>query len=61
MSGQPPPFIFYLYVDDVVALTETMIQAGGTLIVPPQPMFWGDLKARVRYPFGFILDIAQKQ
>lgn len=60
-SGQPSPFIFYLYVDDAVALTESMTAAGATLISAPQSMFWGDLKARVCDPFGFVWDIAQKQ
>lgn len=60
-SGQVTPFIFYLYVDDAVAMTNAMARAGATVLSAPQPMFWGDLKARVRDPFGFIWDIAQKQ
>ncbi|MGU3412294.1 VOC family protein [Enterobacteriaceae bacterium C34A] len=38
-----------------------MAQAGATVISAPQEMFWGDLKSRVRDPFGFIWDIAQKR
>ncbi|HEY4437745.1 MAG TPA: VOC family protein [Lelliottia sp.] len=59
-SGTPTPFIFYLYVDDAVALVGEMVQAGATVLNEPAEMFWGDLKARVQDPFGFIWDVAQK-
>lgn len=59
-SGSPTPFIFYMYVDDTVALVEAMKQAGASVVSEPTEMFWGDLKARVKDPFGFIWDIAQK-
>lgn len=59
-SGSPTPFIFYLYADDAALLANEMVQAGATQINPPTEMFWGDLKARVKDPFGFIWDIAQK-
>lgn len=58
-SGSPTPFIFYMYVDDTVALVEAMKQAGASVLSKPTEMFWGDLKARVKDPFGFIWDIAQ--
>jgi len=59
-SGTPTPFIFYMYVDDVAVLVNEMVQAGAMVINEPAEMFWGDLKARVQDPFGFIWDIAQK-
>lgn len=59
-SGQTPPFIFYLYVDDVAALTEQMVQAGASVQVAASEMFWGDKKARLQDPFGYLWDIAQK-
>ncbi|MBB1199540.1 VOC family protein [Enterobacteriaceae bacterium 89] len=59
-SGQATPFIFYLYVDDAAALTKAMADGGAKVLREPQEMFWGDLKARVQDPFGFIWDIAQK-
>lgn len=59
-SGSQTPFIFYMYVDDTIALVNEMVQAGATLVNEPAEMFWGDLKARVKDPFGFIWDIAQK-
>ncbi|MEW7314992.1 VOC family protein [Buttiauxella gaviniae] len=59
-SGSPTPFIFYMYVDDATTLVNEMVRAGATLMNAPAEMFWGDLKARVKDPFGFIWDIAQK-
>lgn len=59
-SGSSTPFIFYMYVDDAVAVVDCMEKAGATLLSQPSEMFWGDLKARVKDPFGFIWDIAQK-
>lgn len=59
-SGSPTPFIFYMYVDDARMQVFEMVQAGATVLSEPAEMFWGDLKARVKDPFGFIWDIAQK-
>ena len=59
-SGQATPFIFYLYVDDAIALTKSMTDAGALVLSEPKEMFWGDLKSRVQDPFCFIWDIAQK-
>lgn len=59
-SGIQTPFIFYIYVDDTVTLVNEMVGAGATILTEPTEMFWGDLKARVKDPFGFIWDIAQK-
>lgn len=59
-SGAMPPFIFYMYVDDMITLVNEMVEAGSTVLNEPAEMFWGDLKARVKDPFGFIWDIAQK-
>ncbi|WP_423731215.1 VOC family protein [Hafnia paralvei] len=59
-SGALTPFIFYMYVDDTVAMVDEMVKAGATVLSEPCEMFWGDLKARVKDPFGFIWDIAQK-
>jgi PhnB protein len=59
-SGQPSPFIFYLYVDDAEKLVGSMVAAGATVLTPAEKQFWGDLKARVKDPFGYVWDIAQK-
>ncbi len=54
------PLFFYMYVDDTITLVNEMVEAGSTVLNEPAEMFWGDLKARVKDPFGFIWDIAQK-
>lgn len=58
-SKVKPPFIFYLYVDDVINLTQRMIEGGSTIIDEPEEQFWGDLKARIKDPFGYYWDLAQ--
>ncbi len=50
-----------MYVDDTLALVNEMMQAGAIMLNEPAEMFWGDLKARLQDPFGFIWDIAQKR
>jgi len=60
-SGQVPPFVFYLYVDVVKMLVEEIRKAPETkIITEPEMQFWGDLKARIQDPFGYIWDLAQK-
>lgn len=59
-THQQPPFIFYLYVDDVHALVGKMKAAGATVLMEATKQFWGDLKARLKDPFGYYWDIAQK-
>ena len=46
--------------NDMITLVNEMVEAGSTVLNEPAEMFWGDLKARVKDPFGFIWDIAQK-
>lgn len=55
-----PPFIFYLYVDDVDATARRMRDAGATIVSEPTAQFWGDLKARVVDPFGYLWDVAER-
>lgn len=60
-SGQVSPFVFYLYVDDVKALVEEIRKdAEAKILVEPEMQFWGDLKARIQDPFGYIWDLAEK-
>jgi len=58
-TGQVPPFVFYLYVDDVKELAEKMTRAGAELLMELAETFWQDLRARLRDPFGYVWDIAQ--
>jgi len=59
-TNQQPPFVFYLYVDDVIAVTDKMKEAGATVLAEATNQFWGDLKARLKDPFGYYWDVAQK-
>ena len=54
-SGQMPPFVFYLYVDDVKTLLEEIRKDKDAKIInEPEIQFWGDLKARIKDSFGYI-------
>lgn len=60
-SGQVSPFVFYLYVDDVKTLVnEIRKDETAKILVEPEMQFWGDLKARIQDPFGYIWDLAEK-
>lgn len=59
-SGQASPFVFYLYVDDVSETCERMMAAGANIVAVPGRTSWGDLKARLQDPFGYVWDIAQR-
>lgn len=56
----PPHFIFYLYVDDVLQTVASMEARGATSIMAAARTPWGDLRARVRDPFGYLWDVAQR-
>jgi len=60
-SGQVSPFVFYLYVDDVKTLVEEIRkEKDAKIITEPEIQFWGDLKARIQDPFGYIWELAEK-
>ncbi len=59
-SKTPSPFTFYLYVDDVHATLKQATESGCTLLDKPVKEFWGDLRARVEDPFGYVWDIATR-
>jgi len=59
-SATAPSTLFYIYVDDVEAVYKKALEAGLTSQQAPQITFWGDLRARLRCPFGYIWDIAQR-
>lgn len=60
-SGHVPPFVFYLYVDDVKTLVaEIRKDKEAKVIAEPEMQFWGDLKGRIQDPFGYIWDLAEK-
>lgn len=60
-SQQVSPFVFYLYVDDVKTLVEAIRKDNDAKIISePEMQFWGDLKARIQDPFGYVWDLAEK-
>jgi PhnB protein len=48
----------YLYVEDVDAVFQRAVDAGATVTVPVQDMFWGDRYGQVADPFGHQWQIA---
>jgi PhnB protein len=59
-SKSPPPFVFYVYVDDADATYKQSLKAGMTSVIEPGATYWGDRRARVTCPFGYVWDIAQR-
>lgn len=59
-SGSTPPFLFYIYVDNVEQTYQNATEKGCSSIEPPHDEFWGDKKARLLDPYGYIWDIAEK-
>ena len=55
------PCLMYLYVDDAEKSYETALSLGAESLFHPQLTFWQDLRARIRCPFGYIWDIAEKK
>jgi uncharacterized glyoxalase superfamily protein PhnB len=49
---------FHIYVPDVDATFAGAVQAGGTAVMPPSDMFWGDRWGLVKDPFGHSWGIA---
>lgn len=58
-ADSPPHFIFYLYVDDVAGTCNAMAERGATVLLEPAATQWGDIRARLRDPFGYLWDLAQ--
>jgi PhnB protein len=59
LTQQAPSFLFYLYVDDVLAVSQSLQASGAEQVFPARKEFWGDLRARWKDPFGYVWDIAQ--
>ena len=45
-------FTLHLHVDNADALIQRAVEAGGTLVRPPQNHFYGERSGTVRDPFG---------
>jgi uncharacterized glyoxalase superfamily protein PhnB len=55
---QPLPTAIYLYVDDVDAMYEQALKAGGTSMLPPTDQPYGDRNAWVKDPFDNVWYVA---
>jgi uncharacterized glyoxalase superfamily protein PhnB len=49
----PQAFTLTLPVADIEAAFKRAVEAGAQPLTPPQKMFWGDLYASLKDPFGF--------
>jgi PhnB protein len=59
-SNHTPPFLFYLCVDDVDQILVRAANCGCQVLQSSRLEFWGDRKARIKDPFGYIWEIATK-
>lgn len=59
-SGSQSPFSFYVYFDDVDATYQQALNSGMTSLMEPEETYWGDKRARLRCPFGYVWDIAHR-
>jgi PhnB protein len=48
----------FLYVEDVDSVVQDAVDAGATITMPVEDMFWGDRFGQVQDPFGHIWQIA---
>ena len=47
------PVSFYLYVENVDSAFSRAVEAGATVDMPVQDMFWGDRAGSLKDPFGY--------
>jgi PhnB protein len=52
-TTRPASVNFWLYVPDCDAAFKRAVDAGATVKMPPQDMFWGDRTGTVLDPFGY--------
>jgi len=57
--GERSPVTIHLYVEDANAAWKRAIDAGATVAMPLQDMFWGDRYGNFVDPFGHSWSIAQ--
>ena len=56
---KPQAFNLTLQVDDIDAWWRRAVDAGATVVMPVQKMFWGDLYGQLRDPFGVMWSMNQ--
>ena len=52
------PVTIHLYVDDVDAVVDQAVKAGGKIVMPVEDMFWGDRYGKLEDPFGHQWSVA---
>ncbi len=57
-DGPPAGTVLHLQVDDADRWFERAVDAGATVRMPLQDMFWGDRYGHVGDPFGHVWSIA---
>jgi PhnB protein len=55
----PQAFTLHLQVKDIDTWFQRAVDAGGTVALPVQLMFWGDRYGQVRDPFGVLWSMGQ--
>jgi PhnB protein len=58
-GGSGSPVSFYVYVEKVDAAWKRALDAGATVQMPLQDMFWGDRTGQLEDPFGHRWSLAQ--
>ncbi len=59
-SGSVSPFVFYIYIDNTEVAYDQALKCGMTSMLEPHDTPWGDRRARVRCPFGYVWDLAHR-
>jgi PhnB protein len=57
-KGAPLPVKIHLYVEDVDAVFDRAVKAGGEVVMPVAVQFWGDRYGEIRDPYGHAWSIA---
>lgn len=60
-NQKPSSLLFYVYVDDVDETYKNGLQAGMESMIEPGDTYWGDRRARLKDPFGYVWDIAKRE
>ena len=48
----------FMYAENVDEVLQQAIDAGATMLMPPEDMFWGDRMGSITDPFGHVWNIA---
>ena len=52
-------YMLHLQIDDIDARFKRAVDAGATVVLPLQKMFWGDRYGQLRDPFGVMWSMGQ--